>query len=156
MQRYLVPILTSPSSGSGHLQQIWMFLERNGTHLIELEAEEGEAAAIQAAHEFCEVNELSQVAPPFCVDAFVFVPIDPADKDLRAFYSWDETPPGTNPPCEAWRPFLWLRVAGSDEDDPWNVNGMLRSISLGDHPSLHVYGVLQAFWKGRAGLTQTP
>jgi hypothetical protein len=156
MQRYLVPILQVPSSGSEHLQQVWMFLERNGTHLIQLDAGEDEAAAIQAANEFCEVNELSQVGAPFCADVFVFVPIDPADKDLRAFYSWDETPPGTNPPCEAWRPFLWLRVPDSDKDDPWDVNAMLRSICIGDRPSLHVYAVLQAFWKGSTESRQTP
>ncbi len=155
MQRYLVPILQpSPppsserSTSVGAIQQFWLFLERNGSHLISLEVEdETEAAAIQAAHDFCEVNELSQAGDPFYVAPFLFVRVDPADKDLRAFYSWDETPPGTQPSCEAWRPFLWVRGGGdgSADLDPWGVNGLLKEIRLGENPSLHAYAVLHAY-----------
>lgn len=161
MVRYLVPILHAPlSSGSEHLQQLWLFLERNGTHLLMVEGVEqaDEAAAVAAANEFCEVNELTLSAPPFCVDAYVFAPIDPTDKDLRSFYSWDETPAGTNPPCEAWRPFLWVRAPGSSEADCWGVNSLLQSVNLGDQVSANAYSVLSAYWKGAAaqGLSQTP
>jgi hypothetical protein len=125
---YIIPVIETRKSGaSDHLRQFWVFLERNGTHLIETEAAD-EATAIEAAQEFFAENELSPAAEPFCVGDLVFAPVDATDKDLAAFYTWAETPPGTTPSREAWRPFLW---ASSPEDkDPWGVNKLLDEITL--------------------------
>lgn len=136
------------------LEQFWLFMERNGTHLIALEGGgEGEdaTAAKAAAREFCEVNELTAAADPFCSGPFVFVSVDPADKDLAGFYSWAETPPGTVPLREVWRPFLWVHsasggaggAADSNSMDPWGVNKLLDAIQVAEGISIHT--VLQAF-----------
>lgn len=141
MSRYLVPILRSPTC-SNALQQYWLFLERNGTHLLSAESAATEAEAIDAARAFCEVNELSLEGEPFCAGDFVFAPVDPRDKDLRSFYSWSETPPGTSPPCEAWRSFLWV---GSTEADLWGVNKLLEKVQLAESPAASAYSVLVAY-----------
>ena len=150
MCRYLVPILRSPHCTTT-LQQYWLFLERNGTHLISLEEGGTEAEAQDAARAFCEVNELTMKGEPFCVGDFVFAPVDPADKDLRNFYSWSETPPGTAPPCEAWRSFLWVGTAAADS---WGVNKLLDKIQLEESPPATAYSVLTAY-RG-AATTATP
>jgi hypothetical protein len=149
MSRYLVPILRVKKA-SPALEQFWLFMERNGTHLITLEGDAAtdDATALEAAREFCEVNDLSAADDPFCSGLFVFVPVDPSDKDLAAFYSWAETPPGTLPLREVWRPFLWVHLANdatSDSSDPWGVNKLLDMISVADNVT--VYSVLQTFLK---------
>ena len=148
MCRYLVPILRSPRCTEA-LQQYWLFLERNGTHLLSLEEAGTEAEATDAARAFCEVNELAMEGEPFCAGDFVFAPVDPTDKDLRSFYSWGETPPGTAPPCEAWRSFLWV---GSADADSWGVNKLLEKVQLSESPSTSAYSVLVVY---RAA-TETP
>jgi hypothetical protein len=148
MSRYLVPILRVKKA-SAALEQFWLFIERNGNSLIALEGGgEGEEATA-AAREFCEVNELTAAAEPFCSGPFVFVPVDPADKDLAGFYSWAETPPGTVPLREVWRPFLWVHLASggptdSNSIDPWGVNKLLDTIQVAE--GISVYSVLQAFF----------
>lgn len=144
MSRYLVPILRTKKA-SPTLEQFWIFMERNGSHLIALEGEgqDTEAAAIVAARDFCETNELSILAEPFCSGPFVFVPIDPSDKDLAGFYSWEETPPGTTPLREVWRPFLWVHMPNAV--DPWGVNKMLDTIQVAETPAASVYSVIQNF-----------
>ena len=133
------------------LEQFWLFMERNGTHLIPLEGGGEGDEAIAAAREFCEVNELTAAADPVCSGPFVFVSVDPADKDLAGFYSWAETPPGTVPLREVWRPFLWVHsanggaggAADSTSMDPWGVNKLLDAIQVAEGISIHT--VLQAF-----------
>ena len=135
------------------LEQFWLFMERNGSHLITLEgsaSEGGDGTAIDAAREFCEANELSLASDPFCSGPFVFVPIDPTDKDLAAFYSWAETPPGTLPLREVWRPFLWVDLPSNDTVDAWGVNKLLEMIRVGDSPEVSVYSVLQTFLSSTA------
>ncbi len=125
---YIIPVVESRKSGaSEHLRQFWLFLERNGTHLIETEATDADAA-VAAAQEFFEQNELSPSAEPFCIGDLVFAPVDATDKDLAAFYTWAETPPGTIPSREVWRPFLW--ASSPDQVDPWGVNKLLDGIIL--------------------------
>lgn len=146
-----MPILRVKKA-SAALEQFWVFMERNGTHLIALDGgSEGEDGGIKAAREFCELNELSTAADPFCSGPFVFVPVDPADKDLAAFYSWAETPPGTVPLREVWRPFLWVHSASggaggaavSNTMDPWGVNKLLEAIQIAE--GISIYTVLQTF-----------
>jgi hypothetical protein len=128
---YLLPYVRATGAGGSAapaVQQIWLFLERNGTHLLSVEgvAEGDVAAGTAAALEFAAVNELSVVgAGATLVADVVLLEIDPTDKDLASFYSWKEVAPGTTPPCELWRPFLWIR------DDELGVNKQLEEIRLG-------------------------
>jgi hypothetical protein len=141
MCRYLVPILRSPTC-TNTLQQYWLFLERNGIQLLPIDSAATEKDATDAARAFCEVNELTMEGDPFCVGDFVFAPVDPRDKDLRSFYSWSETPPGTSPPCESWRSFLWV---GSADADLWGVNKLLDKVQLAESPAASAYSVLIAY-----------
>lgn len=127
---------TIPEMGSA-VQRIWLLLERNGTHLLSLGAEEA-AAAAAAALEFANLNELSVMGQPQMAGDLVLLEIDPTDRDLASFYSWKEVSPGTTPPCELWRPFLWTL------DDSWGVNKQLEEIRLGPAGSHTAFGVLAA------------
>ena len=142
---YILPVLLDPIPGSS-LQRIWLFLERNGSHLISLPVAEGQEPAAAAA-EFLAVNELSQTAgtAPFCLGNILFVTIDPADKDLASFYSWAEVPPGTTPLKEAWRMFLWS-AGGPAAEDPWGVNRLLEGTSISDQGDT-VYSALTAYFR---------
>ena len=135
---YLVPILTSPK-GTDTLKQYWIFLERNGTHLIQIDPEDSEDP-LESARAFFIENELSPAADPFCVGDFVFAPVDHTDKDLAAFYTWGETPPGTIPTREVWRPFLWV----GGPADPWGVNKLLGEIPLAD-PAVSAHTILSSY-----------
>lgn len=125
---FLVPIVR-PETDSPGLRRIWLFLERNGNHLIQLEGTED---PIATAREFAEANELPLKDEPYILGEYVFVPIDTAARELTSFYSWKEVPPGTTPPKEVWRQFLW--VESSDTKDPWGVNKLLEEISLATPP----------------------
>jgi len=129
---FLVPYILLPKSPTLHC--IWLFLERNGTHLIEV------AGSIS---EFLEANELVAAAPPRTVGDITFVEISP-NSDLASFYTWKETPPGTTPSREVWRAFLW---AFSDTDeDPWGVNRQMETITLSQ--SYTAYSVLKTLRLG--------
>lgn len=131
---FILPFLRLLKNSSG-LEQFWLFLERNGTHLIELQNME-EDAAIAYAKEFAEVNELVLKDEPFCVNDIVFCEIVPDSKELVGFYTWKETPAGTTP-REVWRPFLWMKYS-----DPWGVNRLMDSLQLSES-SHTVYSVLE-------------
>ena len=129
---FFAPILLRPTVAPG-MDQFWVFLERNGTHLMEV-ADASEAA------EFLEANDLQVVpggepqphpAHPDVLVAFV----DPTDKDLVNFYSWKEVVPGSAPAKEVWRPFLW--VSSETDSDPWGVNGLLKEIPIGPNHSAY-------------------
>lgn len=123
------------------LQQIWLFLERNGSHLIEIDASDN---AVDHAKEFAELNSLALLDEPHCIDDIVYCPIEPTKSDLNSCYSWKETAPGTEPK-EAWRTFLWASAA--DNTDPWGVNRLMDGISLSDKNT--VYSVLRRIVDGR-------
>jgi len=141
---FIVPVLYK--SRATELQQLWIFLERNGTHLIELTATAENA--IDAAKEFLTTNEMTGVGQPIIVGDLVFVEIDPASKDMASFYTWREVPPGTIPSKEVWRSFLWL--SSKENVDPFGVNRLLDSISLAE-PSHSAFSVLTAY---RQAVTQ--
>jgi hypothetical protein len=131
---YIVPIL-SYSRQATDLKHIWVFLERNGTHLINLEATP--ETAVKVATEFVENNEMTALGPPMVFGDLVFVGIDPTSKDLSSFYTWREVTPGTIPSKEVWRPFLWLET--KEHNDPFGVNRLLDSVSLsGEHNAFSV------------------
>jgi hypothetical protein len=141
---YLVPILKSPRATPA-LTQFWIFLERNGTHLLELSGVTEPEAAIAAAKEFLTTNELSSAAEPFCVGDIVYAPIDPADPDLVNFYSWKEVAPGSIPIREAWRMFLWVTDPRANASpDPWGVNRLLETVRVAE-PSHTIFSVLNTF-----------
>lgn len=156
---YLVPILKSPRATPA-LTQFWIFLERNGTHLLELPEVTEPEAAIAAAKEFLATNELSPAAEPFCVGDIVYAPVDHTDPDLASFYSWKEVAPGSTPIREAWRMFLWVtdpRATTSPANttasttasttanaDPWGVNRLLETVRVAE-PSHTIFSVLNTF-----------
>lgn len=79
--------------------QVWLFLERNGTHLIEVGAD---------ARAFAAENGFSEDPTFMTVGDLLFLEVDRQRPGLEAFYSWEEVVPGTIPAKEVWRPFLWL------------------------------------------------
>jgi hypothetical protein len=125
---YILPILVS-SKHKTDLKQFWLFLERNGNHLIELDATP--ETAVAAARDFLETNGMQPLGDPILANDIAFVTIDPASKDLSSFYTWREVPPGTIPTKEVWRSFLWLTTDSSA--DPLGVNRLLEAIPLADH-----------------------
>lgn len=137
---YLVPLIWLRRTAT--LAQAWLFLERNGTHLMELETAPTTAEeATKAAREFLEMNELEGGGEPFLAGDCLFVPVDASDKDLKNFYTWRETPVGTTPMREVWRPFLWVEAA--DGSDGWGVNRFLKDIPVG--PTHSAYSVLSSY-----------
>lgn len=135
---FILPFVQLPQRAVG-LQQIWLFLERNGTHLIEVDRATQEDAT-QYAKEFMELNGLSSAAPPFFAENVVFCPVDPSAATLKDCYTWKETPSGTVPPREVWRTFLW--VSSEEGQDPWGVNTLMSGIRLSDD-SHTAYSVLK-------------
>ena len=138
---YIVPVLVS-SKPNTDLKQVWLFLERNGNHLIHLDATNETVVAV--AKEFLATNEMASIGEPVTVGDIVFVSIDPSSKELSSFYTWREVAPGTIPSKEVWRPFLWLSY--SDSSDPLGVNRLLDTISLTDQGH-SVYSVLSSYLK---------
>ena len=118
------------------IKQVWMLLERNGTHCISVESEE-EAA------EFAIVNEIQLTGKPIVSGPFVYLPVDPAS-NLSAFYLWGEIKPNEQPMKEAWRSFLWVTMKGH-EDDVWGTNIFLKDILIaGPHSG---YKVIEGYFK---------
>lgn len=120
---FVVPIVSYSRPGTD-LTHIWVFLERNGTHLIEIDATP--ETAVESATNFLILNSLPYLGKPIVVGDLIFAQIDPKSKDLASFYTWREVTQGTTK--EVWRPFLWL--SNKDNTDPFGVNKLLDNISL--------------------------
>ena len=129
---YILPFIRLPQRAPS-FHQIWLFLERNGTHLIELDVSEN---AVDQAKSFAEENGLVLDAEPTVVGDIVYCSVK-SSPELGNFFTWQETPAGTTPPREVWRSFLWASLEGTD---PWNLNSLMDSIQLSDSHS--VYSVL--------------
>ena len=138
---YIVPILSRPNVEKD-LKQFWIFLERNGSHLIQLDATQDTAS--QAAKDFLATNEMQGLGEPIVAGELVFVAIDPMSKDLSSFYTWREVAPGTIPSKEVWRSFLWLST--KDASDPFGVNKLLETISLAS-PTHSAFSVVSTYLK---------
>jgi hypothetical protein len=137
---YIIPIFKQPlkNNNGTEMNQYWMFLERNGTSLIELESG-------VTAEEFAEMNEFPLMDSNAVVKApkedLVFLKIDSRNRDaLKSFYSWNEVSPNTTPFKETWRMFLWVTTQGAEED-PWGVNAFLKEIELSTNHT--AYSVLK-------------
>ena len=122
---FIVPILFGKKSG--HITMIWMFLERNGNHLISVDG-------LAEAKEFLDQNgfEYTSLTKK---DTIIYAMINPT-ADLRQFYTWAEVPPGTIPTKELWRPFIWSSVEHG-------TNEFLKSVQLA--PSIDAYTVVTHF-----------
>jgi hypothetical protein len=134
---FLVPIVERTLPGSAGLRQMWIFLERNGGHMLEIESPE-------AAEAFLAENELNagsrgiQQSPNH--PGLIFVDIDSSDKDLAQFYTWREVMPGTVPSREVWRPFLWVTT-----ETGWDVNRLLEEVQLGPDQEHTAFKILEAY-----------
>ena len=127
---YIVPIAMRNRSST--VKQIWVLLDRNGTHLMSLDTG-------SSAQEFAEANGLALLGKPQEIGEIVFLPIDMERTDFSAFYSWREVPPGTVPSKEVWRQFTWV-------SELLDVNTLLNQIVLGE-PAHTAYSVLNAYLK---------
>jgi len=127
---YIVPIAMRNRSST--VKQIWILLDRNGTHLMSLDTG-------SSAQEFAEANGLALLGKPQEIGEIVFLPIDMERTDFSAFYSWREVPPGTVPSKEVWRQFTWV-------SELLDVNTLLNQIVLGE-PAHTAYSVLNAYLK---------
>jgi hypothetical protein len=132
---YIAPIAVH-DKGAG-VKQIWILLERNGTHLMTLDS--GHGTPLSSALEFAESNGIALSGDPVQRDSLVFLPVDMRRTDFSAFYSWREVLPGTTPPKEVWRQFVWV-------SDSLDVNPLLDQIVIGE-PDHTVYGVVNAYLK---------
>ena len=132
---YVAPIAVHTKDTD--IRQVWMMLERNGTHLISLDATEATAEAEGAA--FAAVNDLALMATPRRLGDIVFLPVDMKRTDFNLFYTWREVPPGTVPSKEVWRSFVWL-------SDSLGVNSFLNETVIAG-PEHTVFSVLTAHLK---------
>jgi hypothetical protein len=115
---YVLPYIHVPKTAELH--QVWLFLERNGTYLIEVED-------LSGATDFAAANDLELEAEPHIVGDVIYCRVKKDSQYHPNFYTWAETPAGT-PPREVWRSFLWL----GDATDPYGVNKLMDSLKLSD------------------------
>ena len=119
------------------VKQIWILLERNGTHLITLDS--GDSTPVNAGLEFAEANGLVLSGEPSQRESLLFLPVDMRRTDFSGFYSWREVLPGTTPPKEVWRQFVWV-------SDSLDVNPLLDQLVIGESEHT-VYSVVNAYLK---------
>lgn len=131
---YIVPIALYDRNPD--VKQIWVLLERNGTHLMTMDVVD---SPLDAGREFAESNGLILSSDPIEHGSLLFLPVDWSQTDVSAFYTWREVLPGTTPPKEVWRQFVWV-------SDSLNVNSLLGEIVVGE-PDHSVYSVLDAYLK---------
>lgn len=132
---YIVPIALRPRGRD--IQQVWVLLERNGTHLMTVDTVGN--SPVSAAREFADANGLVLSSEPVESGTLVFLPVDIDATDFSSFYTWREVLPGTVPSKEVWRQFVWA-------SDSLDVNLLLNTILIGD-PDHTVYSVLNAYLK---------
>jgi hypothetical protein len=132
---FVIPVLEMPLQKitNINIMQIWMFLERNGTHAIEIDSLEG-------ATSFAKENGFDVLGAPVIRGDIVFLLIDPKCKELNSFYTWGEIAHNQMPMKEVWRPFLWVKAA----EDLWGTNQYLNDIMLTGDRS--VYNVVSALF----------
>jgi hypothetical protein len=127
---YIVPILvkTVQTTEDTMIKQVWLFLERNGSHCISV-------ASVEDAKAFLKTNEFSLAQPVIVSGQFIYAPIS-ATADLSSFYSWGEVRPNEYPMKEVWRSFLWV-VDPKSNDDVWGTNVFLKDICIAGSETVH-------------------
>lgn len=139
---YCIPYIRlgdSAAAAPAAATRIWLFLDKNGTAAIETPEEDVE--------EFLTENGLA-VKTLRRLGTLALAEIDAeATADLDAFYAWSEVDPGTHPPKEVWRQFLWMEGAAA----AWGVNEYLQGITVA--PEWSVYDVVSAAAAAAAAAT---
>ena len=130
---FVIPVLAVPLQNVINIVQVWMFLERNGTHAIEVDG-------LEDALSFASQNGFDVLGEPAVRGDIIFLLIDPKCKELGSFYTWSEITPNQQPMKEVWRPFLWVKAA----EDLWGTNQYLNEIMLTKDRS--VYNVVSALF----------
>ena len=127
---YIIPIFTKTikADADHSIEQVWIFLERNGAHCISV-------GSLQEATEFLKINEIPCSAAPLVSQQFIYATV-PADSDLSSFYVWSDIKLNEQPMKEVWRSFLWIRVLNSEED-VWGTNQFLKEIRIAGSDSVH-------------------
>jgi len=135
---YIIPIIVKPieTTYDTVIKQVWMFLERNGTHCMTVNS-------IKEAKEFATMNEIPLTGAPIVSGNFIYLPVD-SSADLSSFYQWNEIRLNEQPMKEVWRSFLWIVLKNSDED-VWGTNKFLKDIFIAGNES--VYGVIEGYFK---------
>ena len=124
---YVVPILAG-TFRPPDIYQYWLFLERNGTRLIQIDATPD--TAVVMAKGFAYINEIHIIGEPVVSGDIIYLVVDSANMDLNAFYYWREVTAGTIPSKELWRPFVWISSEGGG--DTLGINKLLDNICLGE------------------------
>jgi hypothetical protein len=138
---FIVPIIAIKRPNTD-ISQFWMFLERNGSHLIYLDSTP--ETALSATKEFLDMNDIVMKGEAIIVNDLVFVNIDLTLTDIQVFYTWQEVPVGATPVKEVWRSFLWISTV--DNSDPVGVNQFMKTIQL--VPPIHtVFSVISSYLK---------
>lgn len=123
-------------SEESELLQVWLFLERNGSHCIFVDT-------LEEAVTFATENEFPLLGAPVVLGSFIYLPVDLRKSEtLASFYTWKELLPYVQPMREAWRPFLWNRSLTA-ERDMWGTNTYLKEIELA--PSVSCYNLLEPY-----------
>jgi hypothetical protein len=149
---YIVPFIKEAQEPVGpKISKYWLLLERNGTHLIEMEKGKEGQAAIEAAAEYMNINDVQLHGQPWISGPYVFVEVCAKDKELANFYSWKEVAPSSHPLKEVWRMFLFV----CDKDgDYLGLNTLLGNIMIGESKSDTVLSVLTAAIQGPSSCTR--
>ena len=135
---YIIPILvkTVQTTEDTIIKQVWLFLERNGSHCISV-------ASVEDAKAFLKTNEFSLDQPVIVSGQFIYAPMA-ATADLSSFYSWGEVRPNEHPMKEAWRSFLWV-VGPNSNEDVWGTNVFLKDICIAGSSTVH--SVIEGYFK---------
>jgi len=128
---YIVPIAVHDRSPG--VKQVSILLERNGTHLMTFDS------VGSSPLEFAESNGIILAAKPIQTESLIFLPVDIRRTDFSAFYTWREVPPGTTPPKDVWRQFVWV-------SESLDVNVLLDQIVVGEAEH-SIYRILNAYLK---------
>jgi len=135
---YIIPILvkTVERTDETIMKQVWLFLERNGTHCISV-------ASVKEAEAFLKTNDFPLAKPLVTLGQFIYAPID-INADLSTFYTWGEIRLSEHPMKEAWRSFLWV-VAPNSNEDVWGTNVFLKDICIAG--SNTAYSIIEGYFK---------
>jgi len=135
---YIIPIFTRTIKNidTVKVSQVWMFLERNGSHCIP-------GSSLEDALVFASLNSIPLAGAPIVSDHFIFLPVD-STADLSSFYLWGEIRFNEQPMKEVWRSFLWISEPNSTED-VWGTNTFLRDIPIADSHSVHT--IIERYFK---------
>ena len=135
---YVIPIIIKPieTTNDTIIKQVWVFLERNGTHCISV-------GSVKEAHEFAAINDIQVTGAPIIAEPFIYLPVN-STADLSSFYLWHEVRLNEHPMKGVWRSFLWI-VGAKSEEDVWGTNKFLKEICVAGTHSVHA--MIEGYFK---------